>query len=177
MLKSKLGKVDSSLSKDILNVKSKKIPKNLKVGDSVEVLTLGQKGTVLTLPDDHKNLSIQIGVMKVNVPLSTLRRIESENSEKSIRSSKTIMSSKSKTISTEIDLRGMNTEEAILDIDKYLDDSYIAGLEEVYIIHGKGTGALREGVTAYLRNHRHVKSYRLGKYNEGGDGVTIVEVK
>lgn len=177
MLKSKLGKVESALSKDILNVKSKKIPKNLKIGESVEVLSLGQRGTVLTLPDDNGNLNIQIGVMKVNAHLNTLRRIESDNSEKSIRSSKTIMGSKSKTISTEIDLRGMNIEEATIEIDKYLDDSYIAGLSEVYIIHGKGTGALREGVTSYLKNHRHVKSFRIGKYNEGGDGVTIVEVK
>ncbi len=177
MLKSKLGKVESALSKDILNVKSKKIPKNLKIGETVEVLSLGQKGNVLTLPDDNGNLSVQIGVMKVNVHLNTLRRIESDNSERSIRSSKTIMSSKSKTISTEIDLRGMNIEEAIIDIDKYLDDAYIAGLTEIHIIHGKGTGALREGVKVYLRTHRHVKSYRIGKYNEGGDGVTIVEVK
>lgn len=177
MIKSKLGNVESALSKDILNVKSKKIPKNLKVGESVEVLSLGQKGVVLTIPDDNGNLNVQIGVMKVNVHLNTLRRINSDDGEKSIRSSKTIMSSKSKTISTEIDLRGMNIEEAIIDIDKYLDDSYIAGLAEIHIIHGKGTGALREGVTSYLRTHRHVKTFRLGKYNEGGDGVTIVEVK
>jgi DNA mismatch repair protein MutS2 len=177
MIKTKLGKVEGQLSKDILNVKSKKVPKNLKIGESVEVLSLGQKGTVLSLPDDNGNVSIQVGVMKVNVQLNTLRRIESQNSEKSIRSSKTIMSSKSKTINTEIDLRGMNTEEAIVDIDKYLDDAYIAGLTEVHIIHGKGTGALREGVSSYLRKHRHVKSFRIGKYNEGGDGVTVVEVK
>ena len=177
MLKSKLGKVENQLSKDILNVKSKKIPKNLKIGETVEVLSLGQKGIVLTLPDDNGNLSIQIGVMKVNVHLNTLRRIDNDHSERSIRSSKTIMSSKSKTISNEIDLRGMNIEEAIVDIDKYLDDSYIAGLNEVHIIHGKGTGALREGISSYLRRHRHVKSFRIGKYNEGGEGVTIVEVK
>ena len=177
MIKTKLGKVEGQLSKDILNVKSKKVPKNLKIGESVEVLSLGQKGTVLSLPDDNGNVSIQVGVMKVNVQLNTLRRIESQNSEKSIRSSKTIMSSKSKTINTEIDLRGMNIEEAIVDIDKYLDDAYIAGLTEVHIIHGKGTGALREGVSSYLRKHRHVKSFRIGKYNEGGDGVTVVEVK
>ena len=177
MLKTKLGKVENQLSKDILNVKSKNIPKNLKIGESVEVLSLGQKGTVLTLPDDNKNLSIQIGVMKVTVHLNTIRRIESDQSERSLRSSKTIMSSKSKTISTEIDLRGMNIEEAIVDVDKYLDDSFIAGLNEVHIIHGKGTGALREGISSYLRRHRHVKSFRIGKYNEGGDGVTVVEVK
>ena len=177
MLKTKLGKVENQLSKDILNVKSKKIPKNLKIGESVEVLSLGQKGTVLTLPDDNGNLSIQIGVMKVTVHLNTLRRIDTENSERSVRNSKTIMSSKSKTISTEIDLRGMNIEEAIVDVDKYLDDSFIAGLNEVHIIHGKGTGALREGISSYLRRHRHVKSFRIGKYNEGGDGVTVVEVK
>lgn len=138
---------------------------------------MNQKGSVLSLPDDNGNVNVQIGIMKVNVHISTLRRSESAESDKSEIRTKTIIGSKSKTIKNEIDLRGKNIEEAIIEIDKYLDDSYIASLKEVYIIHGKGTGALRQGIKSYLRGHKHVKSFRAGKYGEGGDGVTVVEIK
>lgn len=175
MLKDEIGKVDSSISKDVLNVKSGKIPKNLQVGETVEVLSLNQKGQVLTQPDDKGNVEIQVGIMKVNVHISTLRRTVKQQEDMS-KKSKVIMESKSRTIKTEIDLRGRNIEEAIYEIDKYLDDSYIAGLKEVYIIHGKGTGVLGEGIREYLKNHNLVKSYRYGNHNEGGSGVTAVEI-
>ena len=87
------------------------------------------------------------------------------------------MGSKSKDIKAEIDLRGKNLDEAFLELDKYLDNVYIAGMKEISIIHGKGTGVLRDGIKGYLRSHKNVKSFRLGKYGEGGDGVTIVEMK
>lgn len=177
MLKKKVDEVESSLSENLLNIKSKKPPKNLKVGETVEVLSLNQVGTVLTEPDEKGNLDVQVGIMKVNVHISTLRRTDSEEKEKNTFKAKKIASNKSRAIKNEIDLRGKTIEEAILDIDKYLDDSYIAGLNEVYIIHGKGTGALRDGVKNYLRGHKHVKSFRTGKYGEGGDGVTVVEIK
>lgn len=177
MLKTKLSSLEKDLTKDVLNVKAKKPPKNLKIGETVEVLSLNQKGSVLSLPDDNGNVSVQIGIMKVNVHISTLRRAESVENDKSEIKTKTIIGSKSKTIKNEIDLRGKNIEEAIVDIDKYLDDSYIASLKEVYIIHGKGTGALREGIKSYLRGHKHVRTFRPGKYGEGGDGVTVVEIK
>ncbi|MDD2447645.1 MAG: endonuclease MutS2 [Tissierellia bacterium] len=177
MLKNKLDDVESSLTKNILNIRSKNIPKDLKIGESVEVLSLNQIGTVLTKADDKGNLDVQVGIMKVNVNKSTLRRTNSEIKEKSNIRNKNIISNKSRTIKNEIDLRGKNIEEAVLDIDKYLDDSYIAGLNEVYIIHGKGTGVLRDGVKTYLRGHKHVKSFRIGKYGEGGEGVTVVEIK
>lgn len=177
MLKENLDKVESSLSKDVLNKKSSKPPKNLKAGESVEVLSLNKNGTVITAPDEKGNLDVQIGIMKVNVHLSTLRRAENDDNDKSTFKSKKIVSNKSKTIKSEIDLRGNNIEEAILEIDKYLDDTYIAGLNEVFIIHGKGTGALRDGIKSYLRGHKHVLTFRAGKYGEGGDGVTVVEIK
>lgn len=87
------------------------------------------------------------------------------------------MSAKSRTIKTELDLRGKNIEEGILEVDKYLDDAYVSGLKEVFIIHGKGTGALREGIKQYMKTHKHVRTMRAGKYGEGGEGVTIVEIK
>lgn len=175
MLKDGIKKVDSAISKDVLNVRSSEVPKKLKVGESVEVLSLNQKGQVLSVPDDKGNIDVQVGIMKVNVHISTLRR-SSNVEEEAGRKSKVIMDSKSKTIKTEIDLRGRNIDEGIYELDKYLDDSYIAGLKTVHIIHGKGTGVLGEGIRDYLKNHNLVKSYRYGKHGEGGSGVTVVEI-
>ena len=115
--------------------------------------------------------------MKITAHISTLKRTTSDENEKTHTRNKTIISNKSKDIKTEIDLRGKNLDEAFLEVDKYLDDAYIAGLKEIHIIHGKGTGVLREGMKSYLRSHKHVRTSRLGVYGEGGDGVTIVEIK
>lgn len=176
-LKTKLSKTESGISKDILNIKSKKPPKNLKVGETVEVLSFNQKGTVIDAPDDSGNVRVQVGIMKVNAHISTLRRTTSEAKEKANVSTKNIMKTKSKDIKTEVDLRGRNLEEATMELDKYLDDAYLAGLKEINIIHGKGTGVLRKGIQKYLKSHRYVKSHRLGGIGEGGDGVTVVEIK
>lgn len=176
MLRTKTQEIDGSLSDDVLNVKAKKPPKDLKKGEDVEVLSLNQIGKVLSLPDDNGNLNIQVGIMKVNVNISTLRRTQTIEKEKFGRRTKNIIESKSKYIKGEIDLRGKNIEEAIMDLDKYLDDSYIAGLKEVYVIHGKGTGALRRGLQPYFQSHKLVKSHRPGEYGEGGQGVTILVI-
>lgn len=177
MLKTKTDDVDNSLTRDVLNVKAKKPPKNLKIGENVEILSLNQMGKVLTLPDDNGNLNVQVGIMKVNVNISTLRRTQAPEKENSKAKSRNIIQSKSKYIKSEIDLRGKNIQEAMMDIDKYLDDSYIAGLKEVYIIHGKGTGALKKGLMPYFKKHKLIKSYRPGAYGEGGAGVTVLEIK
>lgn len=176
-LKSSLDQVESSLAQNVLNVKSKKIPKNLKIGETVEVLSLNQIGNVIELPDENGNVQVQVGIMKVNVHISTLRRAEELETEKTYTSTKKIIKSKSSTIKNEIDLRGNTLDEALLDLDKYIDDAYIAGLKEAYIIHGKGTGVLREGIKSYVKGHKHVKAFRSGKYGEGGDGVTVIELK
>ena len=176
-LKSKLTDVEKTLSSAVLNVKSKKPPKNLKIGETVEVLTFNQKGDVLSEPDESGNVRVQVGIMKITAHISTLKRTTSDENEKNHTRNKTIISNKSKDIKTEIDLRGKNLDEAFLEVDKYLDDAYIAGLKEIHIIHGKGTGVLREGMKSYLRGHKHVRTSRLGVYGEGGDGVTIVEIK
>lgn len=176
-LKEKLDKAEGEVSSKILNVKSNKPPKNLKVGEAVEVLTFNQIGTVLEEPDENGNVRVQVGIMKINTHISTLRRGKREEEAQIKGSIKKIMGSKSKDIKAEIDLRGKNLDEAFLELDKYLDDVYIAGMKEINIIHGKGTGVLRDGIKGYLRSHKNVKSFRLGKYGEGGDGVTIVEMK
>lgn len=176
-LKEKLNKAEADVSANILNVKSNKPPKNLKVGETVEVLTFNQMGTVLEEPDENGNVRVQVGIMKINTHISTLRRGKREEEDQIKGSIKNIMGSKSKDIKAEIDLRGKNLDEAFLELDKYLDDVYIAGMKEISIIHGKGTGVLRDGIKGYLRSHKNVKSFRLGKYGEGGDGVTIVEMK
>ncbi|WP_369819415.1 endonuclease MutS2 [Tissierella sp. P1] len=176
-LKAKLNKAEGEVSRNVLNVKSNKPPKNLKVGETVEVLTFNQKGTVLDEPDDNGNVRIQVGIMKITAHISTLKRTTSDEEEKVHGSTKKIMGSKSKDIRTEIDLRGKNLDEAFLELDKYLDDAYIAGLKQINIIHGKGTGVLRDGIKGYLRSHRHVKASRFGTFGEGGDGVTVVEIK
>ena len=177
LIRKELQKKDNELSKGILEKRSTKPPKDLKMGESVEVMSLNQQGTVLSNPDDKGNVDIQVGIMKVTVNISNLRRTDLDQSTKNIQPSNRVKSNKGKLIKQELDLRGKNIEEGILEVDKYLDDAYISGLKEVYVIHGKGTGVLREGIKNYLKTHKHVKSMRIGKYGEGGDGVTVVEIK
>ncbi|MBW4829746.1 MAG: endonuclease MutS2 [Clostridiaceae bacterium] len=176
-LKKSLENVEGDLSSAILNVKSNKPPKNLKIGETVEILSLEQQGTILSSPDENGNVNVQVGIMKVNVHVSTLKRANHKKAEQSQVSAKNIIRSKAKNVKKELDLRGETLDEALLDLDKYLDDAYIAGLKEVLIIHGKGTGVLRSGIASLLKSHRHVKSHRLGNYGEGGTGVTVVELK
>ena len=176
-MRKSLDEVESSLSQDILNVKADEEIKDLKVGDTVEVLSLQQTGTVLELPDDEGNVLVQVGIMKVKVNISTLKQAKEVEEEKIKSKTKKMIINKSSQIKNEIDLRGKTLDEALLELDKYIDDAYLAGLKEAYIIHGKGTGILREGIKSYLKGHKHVKSYRIGKYNEGGSGVTVLELK
>ena len=176
-LKGKLKKAEGRVSEKVLNVKSKKPPKELKAGETVEVLTLNQTGTVLEKPDDNGNVKIQVGIMKITAHISSLRRAESRETKNLATSTKKIMSSKTKDVRSEIDLRGHNQEEAFMELDKYLDDAYLAGLKQVQIIHGKGTGVLRQGVKGYLKRNKHVKTSRLGTFSEGGDGVTVAELR
>lgn len=176
-LKKKLEKAEAEVSSGIFNIKSNDPPKNLKVGETVEVLPYNQLGTVLEEPDENGNVKVQVGIMKITAHISTLRRSQKEEEARAKSSIKNIIGSKTKDIKTEIDLRGKNLDEAFLELDKYLDDVYISGVKEISIIHGKGTGVLRDGIQKYLKSHKYVKSFRLGKYGEGGDGVTIVEMK
>ena len=151
-------------------------PKTVKEGDQVKILTLGAEGTVLAPPDEKGEVQLQAGMMKFKAPLSQLRMIRQEPAkEKTTVKAKTGMMTR--TVKSECDVRGMNLEEALDAVSLYLDEAVLAGLNEVYIIHGKGTGILRAGIQQDLRKNKHVKSFRRGMYGEGEEGVTVVTLK
>lgn len=155
-------------------------PNQIKPGDSVKVVSMGLKGTISSLPDKNGNLFVQCGIIRSKVALNDLVLIEEEtiNTGKMQRSSSgKLKMSKSYSVSTEINLLGKTVDEALSELDKYLDDAYLAHLPSVRVVHGKGTGALRNAVHNYLRKNKVVKRYRLGEFGEGDAGVTIVEFK
>ena len=182
-LREKMSTVDKKLSaKNAAPKKSHKqlTAKDLHIGDSIKVLSLKLKGTVSTLPDAKGNLFVQMGILRSQVNIRDLEKLDDTvitGGNFSKTGSGKIKMSKSASVSTEINLLGKTVDEAIMELDKYLDDAYIAHLPSVRIVHGKGTGALRKGVHNYLRRQKHVKSYRLGEFGEGDAGVTIVEFK
>lgn len=157
-----------------------KIPKKLRVGDAVKVLSMNLKGTVHTLPNDKGDLYVQMGILRSLVNIKDLVLLEEPptlgNKRKSTGAGK-IKMSKSASVSTEINLIGKTTDEAISLLDKYLDDAYLAHMPSVRVVHGKGTGALRKAVHGHLKRLKYVKSFRLGEFGEGDSGVTIVEFK
>ncbi|QJW47995.1 hypothetical protein HA075_21025 [bacterium BFN5] len=146
----------------------------LRPNNSVFITSLKQKGTVIDIGSDQ--VTVQIGLMKVNVPFSSCKLIEDDAVKPAKTKSKAISFTKVHDIQRQIDVRGMNVEEAEVLLAKYLDDAILAGLNQVLVIHGKGTGALRKGVRAYLKNHHHVKDISIGELNEGGDGATAVRL-
>ena len=151
-------------------------PETVRPGDRVKILTLGTEGVVLDPPDDRGEVRLQTGMMKFTAQLSQLRMLKAAPAKgKTTVKAKTGMLSR--TVSSECDVRGMNLEEALDVVSRYLDEAVLAGLNEVYVIHGKGTGILRAGIQQDLRKNRHVKSFRRGMYGEGEDGVTVVTLK
>lgn len=151
-------------------------PKTVNPGDHVRILTINQEGTVLSKPDDRGDVQLQAGIMKFKANISQLRLLKKKE-EKPKSSVMTKTGAMERTVRMECDVRGMTLDEAILTVDQYLDAAMMAGMGEVSIIHGKGTGVLRSGIRQELRRHPHVKSQRLGVYGEGEDGVTIVTLK
>ena len=151
-------------------------PKTVSPGDRVRILTLGAEGTVLAPPDDRGEVQLQAGAMKFKAPLAQLRLVkEAPPKEKTTVKART--GALTRTVSPECDVRGMNLEEALSAVQLYLDEAVLASLNEVFIIHGKGSGILRAGIQQDLRKNRHVKSFRRGVYGEGEDGVTVVTLK
>lgn len=149
----------------------------LKKGDAVTVRSLNQKGYIISDVDESPTVMVQIGLIKTKVNKSDLIKIKSEEETKHQNNTNRMVRLKTTSVDPTIDLRGFNLDEALMELDKYLDDAFMANLNEVQVIHGKGTGVLREGVTKYLKKHKHIKEFRLGTFNEGGDGVTIVKLK
>ncbi|MBP3475068.1 MAG: endonuclease MutS2 [Lachnospiraceae bacterium] len=156
-------------------------PSQIKLGDSVKVVSMGLKGTVSSLPDKSGKLFVQCGIIRSQVSLDDLVLIDEETVGTDNRMRRTssgkLKMSKSYSVSTEINLLGKTVDEALSELDKYLDDAYLAHLPSVRIVHGKGTGALRSAVQNYLRKNKVVKSYRQGEFGEGDAGVTIAEFK
>ena len=156
-------------------------PDQLKVGDSVKILSMGLTGTISTLPDHKGNLFVQCGILRSQTNIKDIVPIEAETAPKasplSRTSSSRIKMSKSYHISTELNLLGKTVDEALPELDKYLDDAYLAHLSSVRIVHGKGTGALRKAVQGHLKKIKYVESFRLGEHGEGDAGVTIVTFK
>ena len=172
-----MGNLQPSVKSMIVPKVSNKEIRDLKVGDEVKVITLNQEGTVVSVDKKKKEAVVQMGIMKMTLPFKALQIAQKEKKSIVTKSTRKIISSKSGSVKSEVDLRGMNLEEAIVEVDKYLDDACVAGLEIVTIIHGVGTGVLKKGLQDVLKKNKHVKSQRPGQYGEGGMGVTIVEIR
>lgn len=151
----------------------------LAVGDRVNVVTLGQKGVVASLPDSKDELNVQIGNMKFKVSLGDITKIEKSGVQKHFEKTKfgSMYKEKTMSIQTSINVIGKTLDEAIAEVDKYLDDAFMSGLPEVTVVHGKGAGILSSGIRNMLRHHPHVKSFHAGDIGSGGEGVTVVEMK
>ena len=176
-VRDKMSKSEKALSMKKKEIVNNKVPKKLRIGDSVRVLSMNLNGTVHTLPNAKGDLYVQMGILRSLVNIKDLVLIDDDNTSSSKKyggsSTGKIKMSKAASVSTEINLIGMTVDEAIAHLDKYLDDAYIAHLPSVRIVHGKGTGALRNAVQTHLKAQHYVKSYRLGEPGEGGAGVTI----
>ena len=190
-VKSSRSKTNSALDKmyDKANpvVEKKKskyvLPRELRVGDTVRLLDMdtGNKGTVISLPDSGGNCMVQIGMMKTRTKVENLELVLEQPQQKKKQSGgsvkRSLQSNMTRKSSLELDIRGMLTDEGIMEVDRFIDNCLLGGIETVTIIHGKGTGALRAAVHDFLKRHKNVKSYRLGEYGEGEAGVTVAVLK
>lgn len=171
-----LRKSESNLSEELPQMKTAngKAPKSVVPGDRVTVVSVDKSATVLSKPDRNGEVQVQIGIIKMSVPLSDIRvSNEKVNNVVNVK----VEYNPANTVGLELDIRGKLVDEAMPIVDKYLCDAHLQGLTEVNIIHGKGTGALRAGIQQYLKNHPRVKAFRNGNYGEGDYGVTVVTLK
>ncbi|WHY20916.1 endonuclease MutS2 [Paenibacillus sp. G2S3] len=174
----RLDDAEPSPRKKAATRKPAKAPRTIGPGDEVKVDSLNQKGFVVEL-SGSKEAVVQFGIMKMKVSLDDLELLSSKGAAAPtpLRQATTVKRSRDENIRRELDLRGTNLEEAIMETDRFIDEAFLGNLGQISIIHGKGTGVLRTGIQEYLRKHRHVKNYRLGNYNEGGAGVTVAELQ
>ena len=167
--------IENKISDPAFRVRKKVKPSDIMPGSTVFIPAMNSKGTAVNTPDKNGNLEVSVGILKIKTNIDSIELAEDEKpkTEKSyVRRSHT-----QRSVSSEVDLRGMTLDEAIATVDKYIDDAVMMHLNTVTIIHGRGTGVLRSGITDYLRSNRSVKSFRLGKFGEGGDGVTVAELR
>lgn len=180
-IRKKMESTRSGMMKEPAKPKKEYKTSDFKLGESVKVLSMNINGTVASLPDNKGNLTVQMGILRSQVNISDLEIIDETPAylKKTTRAGGKgkIKMSKSLSVSTEINLLGKTVDEAVAELDKYLDDASLAHLSSVRIVHGKGTGALRKGIHQYLRRQKHVRSFRLGEFGEGDAGVTIAELK
>lgn len=180
-IRKKMESTRSGMMKEPAKPKKEYKPSDFKLGESVKVLSMNINGAVASLPDSKGNLTVQMGILRSQVNISDLEIIDETPAylKKTTRAGGKgkIKMSKSLSVSTEINLLGKTVDEAVAELDKYLDDASLAHLSSVRIVHGKGTGALRKGIHQYLRRQKHVRSFRLGEFGEGDAGVTIAELK
>ncbi len=150
-------------------------PASVHPGERVKLITLGQEATVLKPVDAKGEVLVQAGVMKLSIPLNDIRPVEQKKKPQQTSAKVSISQDRGSALS--IDLRGSMVDDACLELDRFIDNAMITGVHEFYVVHGKGTGALRTGVQQYLKNHPRVKTYRIGAYGEGDAGVTVVTLK
>lgn len=155
------------------------LPRELKAGDPVLIFDIDKKGTVLRPPEgDSNEVLVQAGILQTRVPVSNLRLLDEKPRRAPIRTgTRNVTSRKDAKVTTELDLRGQTADEAVMNLDRFLDSALLSGVDQLTVIHGKGTGVLRTAVQQHLKRHPSVKSYRLGTFGEGDSGVTIVELK
>lgn len=180
-LRKKMAKTRSGMTPEPAKPKKQYKPSDFKLGESVKVLSMNLTGSVVSLPDAKGNLDVQMGILRSKVNISDLEIIDEKPNYLQKTAKRTgkgkIKMNKSLTVATEINLLGKTVDEAVAELDKYLDDASLAHLSSVRIVHGKGTGALRQGIHKYLKRQKHVKSFRLGAFREGDAGVTIAELR
>lgn len=172
----KLDEAEPELKTNNRPAKSGKKQK-INAGDEVKVYSLNSKGHVVELHGDEA--TVQLGIMRMKVKLDDIELLQAKANTPAqpLKQAASLKRTKEDSVRMELDLRGESLDEAIMEVDRFLDESFLAGMGQVYIIHGKGTGVLRTGIQEYLRRHSHVKSYRNGNYGEGGIGVTVAELK
>ncbi|MBQ5885978.1 MAG: endonuclease MutS2 [Clostridia bacterium] len=154
-----------------------KLPRPLKIGDRVRLADVDKEGDVLTLPDGDGNLFVQAGIIRTKVNISNLRLIENATKKADKSLGRRTLSRSKEPVKTELDLRGMTAEEAIMELERFVDSAVLSGINVVTVIHGKGTGVLRRAVAESLKANKNVRTYRLGVFGEGEDGVTIADLK
>ncbi|MEK5023251.1 endonuclease MutS2 [Paenibacillus sp. FSL M7-1046] len=174
----RLDEAEPAPRKKAVSRSSSKAPRRIQPGDEVKLPSVNQKGFVVELSGTKEAL-VQFGIMKMKVNLNDLEFLASapDVPVPALRRATTVKRTRDENIRSELDLRGTNLEEAIMETDRFIDEAFLGNLGQISIIHGKGTGVLRTGIQEYLRKHKHVKSYRLGNYNEGGAGVTVAELQ